>query len=54
MPVEEMPRSATFIRIAKIQVCRDDECKHRSEMHLKVEFEDIKLENSSALAISYT
>jgi hypothetical protein len=52
--MEESPKSTTFIRIAKMQFCHDDECEHGSDIHLNVEFDDIELENSSAIAISYT
>jgi hypothetical protein len=40
--------------VAKLLFCHDEDCVYGPDLHLRVEFEDIELEKSSAIAISYT
>jgi hypothetical protein len=50
----EPPKSRTYIRVAKLLFCHDEDCVYGPDLHLRVEFEDTELEKSSAIAISYT
>ncbi|KIX04666.1 uncharacterized protein Z518_05536 [Rhinocladiella mackenziei CBS 650.93] len=52
--MEETSKYPTFIRVARMQFCHNSEYEHGSDLHLNIEFDDIELEKSSAIAISYT
>jgi len=48
------PEILQHIRIAKVQVCRNDPCPFSQHPHLNIDYDNVELSNTKALAISYT
>jgi hypothetical protein len=49
----DAPDALARIRIAKLQFCHDNACQLSSDLHLKIEYNDVELSKSLAVAVSY-